>query len=770
MPSLAEIFAQMLGGSQQPAIEGNGVTREDHGEGTAGPYDDTKKVAARILDHIKDCDKLRWSFERLWFRSVLYYLGNQWLTWDARSRRWREKKLRKWMPKPVTNRYASTVNTIVAAIQATKVLPSAWPATNDPEDIGSANVADRVIEVIKSEINDEHVRKQLAKWMVLCGDAFAFVHYDREDKSLGFVKIPSVMCQACGHVAQPLEFQAGCPACGLASVPPIPAQGPNGEALGEDYPKGRMVVDVLSPLEIYLNPDIVQMSRQTRFTIARSYGLDHVKTMFPGKADNLSPDTATATRTAQYFMEALAFSTEDSGYNLTGASHRDRVTLYTHIEMPSEEYPEGLEVTMAADETILDIGPSTHYEELPDGSKQYYLPLVKFGYEMVPGRLYSKSPAYDLISKQDQLNRLEALIEMAVMKGVYVTWLLPTGSSIAETSGEPGQRIRYTPTGTGGFKPEAITTQPFPPILLEWKQQIQADFEEIGGTFDALKGNTPRGVSAGYAIQLLTERSYGRFASVFADWEQGWVELYTMSLKLFRTYVTEPRLQKIKGSSGGWEITAFKNSDLKGSVDLRIEGAATRPRSKLAEQALVESLAKLGVINAQDPEQRYAIAQMFGMSSVLGVHDEDVRYATGEWEALLAWNPPVDPNTGMPVGVTPEQPFPPGGPEADSIFDNHVVHIAEHRKPTRSDVWRQLPEWKRLFWKQHQLTHLIAMQPVVDGTQPPMAEASANLPKQNGAPAKPAGSKANENGDPTMRNLREGGSNALGAGGHNQHA
>jgi hypothetical protein len=768
MNSLVEkIFDRLLG---QTSVDGQGgvstypVVQPVADAGSErNPYEDSRKAASRVLDFIKDCDRLRWSFERLWFRSVLYYLGNQWLTWDARSRRWREKKLRKWVPKPVTNRYASTVDTIVSAIQATKVMPSAWPATSDPADIGSANVADRILEVISDEIKVEDVRKQLARWMTLCGDAFAYVHYDKADETLGMVQIPNLACAACGATAQPLDFAGGCPQCGT-TIPPIASLGEGQQPEAQSYPKGRMTVEVLSPLEVYLNPDIPQMAKHTRFTIARSYSLQHVKAIYGEKAANLSPDTSSATRTAQYFMEALAFSTEDSGYNLTGASHRDRVTIYTHVELPSDEYPQGLHVVMAADETVLELGESPHYEELRDGSKQYYLPLVKFGYEMVPGRLYSKTPAYDLISKQDQLNRLESLIEMSAMKGVYVTWLLPVGSSVSETSGEPGQRIRYTPTGSGGYKPEVITTSPFPDILLKWKEQIQADFEELGGTFDALKGNVPRGVSAGYAIQLLTERSYGRFASVFADWEQSWVDLYSMSLKMFRTYVTEARIRKLKGASGGWEIQSFKNSDLQGSVDLRIEGAASKPRSKLAEQALIESLAKLGVVNPADPEQRYSIAQMFGMSNVLGVHDEDVRYAAGEWEALLAWNPPLDPVTQLPLGVTPEQPFPPGGPVADEIFDNHVVHIAEHRKPTRSDVWQQLPQWKKLYWKQHQLTHLIAM-------QPPVAQAPANLPKlpSQGSRAGEAGSKANETNDNTMGQLREGGSVALGSGGHNQY-
>ena len=777
MPSLADIFKQMLGSSTANTEAGaTPESMQSDGEGES-PYSDEHKAAQRVLDHIKDCDKLRWSFERLWFRSVLYYLGNQWLTWDARSRRWREKKLRKWVPKPVTNRYASTVDTICAAIQSTKVLPSCWPATQDPEDQGAANVADRVIDVIAQEMKSERARGKIAKWMTLCGDAFAFIYYDKEDATLGKTKIANLSCMECGAQGQPVEFEQACPQCG-SQADPMPAKDTLGLPImgAEEYPIGRMACDILSPLEVYLNLDIVDMSKQQKFTVARSYSIQQVKAQYGEKAANIAPDTASATRTAQYFMEALAFSTEDSGYNLTGASHRDRVTLFTHIEMPSDDYPDGLQIVMAADETMLALGPSEHFEELAGGLKQYYLPLVKFGYEQVPGRLYSKTPAYDLIPKQDQLNRLEALIEMSVMKGVYVNWLLPTGSSIAETSGEPGVKIRYTPTGTGGHKPEVITTQPFPPILLEWKTQIQSDFEELGGTFDALKGNTPRGVSAGYAIQLLTERSYGRFASVFAEWELSWIDYYAMGLKMFRTYATEPRLRKIKGASGGWEIEAFKNSSLKGNVDLKVEGSASKPRSKLAEQALVESMAKLGVIDTQDPEQRLQIAQLFGMSNILGVHDDDVRFAAGEWEKLLAWEPSVDPLTGLPVldpnNLDPKtgepSPFPAGGPEEDDVFDNHAVHVNEHKKPTRSDVWAQLPPWKRLFWKQHVISHMIAMQPVIDpATAQPSTDETFGNPAKAGKPSNPT-SKANEQGDKTMDTLRSGGSSAMGSGGKNQ--
>lgn len=718
------------------------------------PYADGAKIAADVLEHIREVDKLRWAFERLWFRSVLYYLGNQWLTWDARSRRWREKKVRKWVPKPVTNRFASTADTLCAAIQSTKIEPSAWPATEDVEDIAAANIADRVIEVINPEIHIERLRESVAKWLTLNADAFAFCYYDKKDISLGKTRIESLMCQACQAIAQPKAFEdaGGCPTCGLQMEPV-----PSGQF--EEYPIGRLKVDVCSPLEVYLNIDITEMSKQLKFTTAKCYAVDTVKGWYPELKDKIHPDTHSATRAAQYFMDALAYSTEDSGYNLTGAVQRDRVTLLRHVQMPSEQYPEGLDCVCTMDSICLESGPSSFFEETPEG-KQYYCPLVKFGYNMVPGRLYSKTPMFDIIPKQDQLNRIESLLELASMKGVNVNWIIPHGASISNLSGEPAQVIRWTPSGTGGAKPEVVTVAPFHAAMLELKKGYEADFEELAGTFDAMKGNTPRGVSAGYAIQLLTERSYGRFVSVFANWEAGWTELYTILLKLFRTYATEARMRKIRGATGGWEIQAFKGSDLKGAVDIRIEGGSARPRSKLAEQALVEAMSKIGVIQPANPEQGYEIAKMFGMTNILGANDEDVRYAAGEWQALLEWNPQVD-ETGQPMlDPNSPMPFPPGGPTVEPIFDNHLVHIMEHRKPTRTEQYKLLPPWKQLFWKDHVLNHLMAMPP------PPGQEQQPGKP--GAGPKSNTTSKAHEKGDKTMDTAREGGSVAFGGGGSNQ--
>ena len=714
----------------------------------ADPYRDHDRLKSLITEHLEEASQLRWAFERNWFGSILYYLGVQWIRWDARTARWRDRKLvRKWVPKPVTNRYASSADTIMGAIQGFSVNPSAWPATLDADDLATAEVAERLIPVLEHEVDMPKVKEAVAAWITLNADAFLLPMYDHRDQTLGTRLIPDYRCQLCQTVAAPTKFESGCPQCGQPGATE-PAMDAEGQPLGTRVPIGRLKVQVYSPLQTYLTQQATDLNDHREFTVMDALPLSAVKAAWPKEAKEVRAESGQIAHTGQHFMESLASLTETGGH-FAGRSPQQIVTLFRHYRMPSEEFPEGLAVTMTGEQTILEAGPSPYYEERQE-EKTYYNPLIQISFRKVPGRLYGKTPASDSIPKQDQLNRLESLIEAAVMKGVYGTWLLPTGSSITNLAGEPSQVVRWTPQGAGGAKPEIVTVAPVPPVLLEWKRQIEADFEDIWGNFDVMKGTTPKGVSAGYAIQLLTERSYGRLTPTFQNLERGYTRLYEILLKLARQYFTEERIRRIRGDTGQWQVERFKGADLVGAVDIKIEGGSNRPRSKLAEQALVESLSKIGVINPQDARQSFAIAELFGMQHVLGGIDEDRRQAAQEWQAFLEWEPgPPHPETGQVEG----------GPVVKLVVDNHVVHVMDHQQRAKTDRFNSQSRAKQLLWQQHIMDHLQAMAPAAPA---PGQKGSGQAPPPAG-PGAPAGSKANEMGDKTMQTLREGGNTALGA-------
>ena len=164
----------------------------------------------------------RYQFERDWFQGVLYYSGSQWVVWDRDKRQWRKKQGPRWFPTPVTNVLAEKVEDNVASlIQETPAV--AWvPETEDPEDIATAEVADRVDEVVADETGRERMKRRLATWVVVCGDGFVESYYDNSPEH-GTAFLHYKECSECGFQAGPKDFRLSegkCPQCSGNTVLP----------------------------------------------------------------------------------------------------------------------------------------------------------------------------------------------------------------------------------------------------------------------------------------------------------------------------------------------------------------------------------------------------------------------------------------------------------------------------------------------------------------------------------------------------------------------
>src|SRR5437773_952621 len=84
----------------------------------------------------------RHQFERLWLRNVLFYLGIQWVTYNIATHRWQRKPLKKWIPTPVTNKFAAAANTIMQVLSSKAPEVAPQPQTDNEDDIASAEVAE----------------------------------------------------------------------------------------------------------------------------------------------------------------------------------------------------------------------------------------------------------------------------------------------------------------------------------------------------------------------------------------------------------------------------------------------------------------------------------------------------------------------------------------------------------------------------------------------------------------------------------------------------
>src|SRR3990167_116920 len=137
-----------------------------------------KTLIQLVLDVKDRTSGRRWIFERDWFRNILYYVGQQWITYQEGSRRWRLRNMPQWVPMPVTNRLASTGNTIRSAVA--QVIPSftATPTQENEKSVLSANAADKYLDVIMRESGFRGARRRLASWVTFTGNGFLFTEFD----------------------------------------------------------------------------------------------------------------------------------------------------------------------------------------------------------------------------------------------------------------------------------------------------------------------------------------------------------------------------------------------------------------------------------------------------------------------------------------------------------------------------------------------------------------------------------------------------------------
>jgi hypothetical protein len=105
-------------GGPVPANVESGV-RKAFGEAPslikAGPaYDNDQRLLTLMEDSKKEAFDGRWIYERTWWRNLLYTLGRHWIYYDRKRGQWVDKRMAKFIPRPVTNKVGEGVESIRA--------------------------------------------------------------------------------------------------------------------------------------------------------------------------------------------------------------------------------------------------------------------------------------------------------------------------------------------------------------------------------------------------------------------------------------------------------------------------------------------------------------------------------------------------------------------------------------------------------------------------------------------------------------------------------
>jgi hypothetical protein len=699
---------------------------------TPDPYADKSALRDRADKKVKAWGgATRAGFLQAAKGNLLFRSGHQWIRPVGNQYGdWRPAVVKKGTPMPVTNLTASVMKTFTSMLARYEPALTFRPATDDPEDRATADVASRVTEAIEAQVQMPLIRQLLGEWVGWTGGAWLETGWDAS-LTHGVVNLPMEICTLCGSTQvvarDPVCQQPGCggPTQDVTEITAVP--------------KGKIFVEVRSLFEMLFDPFTTDPTKHRILIRQTTLDEDNAKARWKDFAEAIRADSVAAhTNLSQ---DSLAVVTPGLGdlqmgsvralWQHGGSTANTRVTETWYWELPSEAYPDGILAIFLGKslETCVHGGPLPYSAKGEGEQREPFLPFTFFPQELVPGSAWPRTVCNDVRPKNAQRNLWESLVIMAGQRVANPVWLIPAGCNVSNPTGEPGQVMTYN--ALAGGKPERVQGTQINPSWMLNIERIDKEIQELTAIFEVLSGGRPEGISAGIALQILKERGESRFGPMFQLWHHAWAQWAKQAIEIARLYDTEAHFLQIKGADGAWEVQKFMAADLQGRVNVVPEAGMSLPRSTMTERAEIGELVSMGVLNPLDPETRLKLLEKYGLLAAFAPSMElDAKAAIKENEAFkaLAADPSVQAaspalverikatalmaqQAGQPPTVAlaeVERMFAAAGlpvPTLRPAIDAHDIHGREQRKTAKSETFATWPELVRVFMELHIAAH-----------------------------------------------------------------
>jgi len=645
--------------------------------------------ALKLLEDTRRfCDPGREAFEWGWWRSLLYFLGRQWIYWDAGSRTWTDKRTATWIPKPVTNKIRETYDTIYALLQDIDLGVTGRPVGRSPLATVTADLVDQFAPLLSDEHNMRTNMGLADFWAILLGNAYLHVHWDRDDPR-NDMQVPVLQCRACQSVVPPDAVKAAkgaCPTCGMRAVAPVP-----GQMQTVNIGAGRTLV--VSPFELLLPLYAQSFDAVDRLIFSTWLPKHEVEALAPEASKRIAW-TLTPTQRSLQLYKSLAIQSDLpmspqtwQGGGGGGEQQTEGATVQYLWVKACKTYPQGVWLPFVGEgqsavpvrELIERDSPEGQSKPIipytrKDGSALW--PWVHYPYKAVAGRLYGQSAVDPILQKQDQLNQIDSMTILSINRMGNPIWMEEKGAQVERFTGAPGVVVRWQRVGQNGGEPKRLDGLNPPQSFFTVRQQFLADIEEAAGTYDVVKGAKPTGVEAFSALQLLVERSQSRFTPVFKSRGEAYRQWFELALELERGYGPTERLRAVMGPNRSWTMQTFQQADLDGSITVVVEDGSTTPKTALGRRAAMEHANQLGLLNpAMSPDQSYAMLLQLGVPELNPTLDSDVNSALQEQQMVEEW---------AKAGMKGDPPL------VRMPWHDDATHFNEHRKWMNSDAVRDM--------------------------------------------------------------------------------
>lgn len=716
----------------------------------------------------------RWIFERQWTKVYNYKNNRQWLAPYSRTEGWRDARLAKGIPKPVTNKCKEVDQALRAMFASIRFGTIIRPVSENTAAITTAATCDDMMPLLHDLHEMDAVMNEFDESFVNLGTGILHSYWDYAADPTPIDAAPMEKCRACGKVSSSAEIVAAkqaCPQCGARQFDRVDTP---------SKPKGKARTLALSPLEVAFPfqyqrwaqvPGLIRM----RFPDRREYEEDaelakYVPTIRWSKT--ASDRSLQIYKALPYQNDIPTSRSQTLGY---GGSESEGTPEFELWMRPTPEHPEGLVMRVAGD------GDSPILLHLEDGQGTpgplpYHdvkgNPLFTFSlgaYQTVAGRILGSGVHDSVMSKYDALNRLDSLTEMIVMRMASPQWVVPKGADVAwlgDSPGMPGLLLEWNSQMAGpNGEPKRVPGIGPDASLMQLRKMLLADIDEGTGMYEILRGGKPPAVDSFSGMQLLLEAGMRRFSSAFQSRGNVYRDWAMFALELQREFGRDDMTLAVMGGARSWAFKQFKQADLSGDVIIIIEDGTYTPKTSLGERAAIEHLNAMNLIDRNDPDQKFAIYQKFGQTSLAPGLNRHFQAAQKKQQDFVKWIVTGGPaKLAPPDATTGQVQMPTNYPLLWRPWYDAQIHRTEFLKFCNSDVVQQMLADPKLAAVAGLLTaHLkemdLAIQERATGNLDPGG--LADVPAEPAAAPPPVGAAAamrnsNQNSAPLNQGLRLG--------------
>jgi len=651
----------------------------------------------------------RSQLERVWYRNLLYLMGEQWIKWSvSRGGFVPEFKANKNQPRPVDNIIRENVHSLKALILNKDFETSVWPNSNDYQDRKAAKLGEDVLRDInaREDYIDADIMEEIALWTLVAGTGFCRDYFSK-DKGI------------------------------MLDV---------GE--GPTLRTGDIVSENVTAFNVFVDDYIGIRLRDKRYLGIQSLkSKDWIAERFPQYTKD---DSGANVSMINYQRKISRMVVDVSPWRGVGVSNSvmsavdeaedGDYALYQEIEFaPTKQFQKGRYVVMVGKELLAD---EPRMPNKVDKDGRWCYSLEDFRAYPVPGRFWGDSPINDMISPQDTINRVDHDVEQN-REGIGKPFVLgPVGVKIKRISdsGAAVRMLTYDPAETKGNIPAFHNGIAMPAqIFNERKVKREAIQDIAGNPKNILAGKAPGAGASGIMVDILRETTEQSHAPDVHRFYRARQRSYRKRLLLAQDGYTEDRLIKVSGPDGRKMVKHFKGSDLRGNTDVRLEITSGVATTNAGKAEVMKGFIQAGVFDPRvvPPEIRVELFRKIHMSGfkdkvaadLARAEEENAMMANGDTGFFLEdrktdanGNPLplfiLGPNgqavqgtneDGSPAFDVDENGEPPWVPIVeDRVFelDDHEVHAESHRRFIISNEFDDMPEHQKIASIAHYEAHL----------------------------------------------------------------